>query len=555
MNLTINLSVLASAIARYWACVEGEGYFGAMCFYLFLFVPTGFCGYWDECSLKMLHYMVFFIYSICFVLVGCIGIASGNWGFYNVMNAFTRLGLSEEIVSALSEQGYHTPTPIQEAAIPKALAGQDLLAAAQTGTGKTAAFMLPSLERLKCYANSSTSPAMHPVRMLVLTPTRELADQIDQNVQGYLKNLLLRQTVLFGGVNMDAQKLILSQGCEIVVATVGRLLDHVQRKNILLNKVEIVVLDEADRMLDMGFIDDIRKIMQILPPQRQTLLFSATFAPAIQRLAQDFMHNPEVIQVTAQNTTSANVEQHVIALDRGRKRSLLQRLIVDLNINQVIIFCNTKQSVDQVTRELNRRGISAQAIHGDKSQQTRLETLALFKEGNLHVLVATDVAARGLDIAELPFVINYELPLNAEDYVHRIGRTGRAGAEGIAISLMDEQEQKVFDAIRELTGHDLVIERIEGFEPRWWDNAAKEDKAEKNSSVKAERSTAPVSKQAGKAALNKVNGHTGKARDNKDDGIDCQQIPGRTRRFSRHNHPQCALLQHNYGAHATKICI
>ena len=471
------------------------------------------------------------------------------------MSTFASLGLSEEIVSALTEQGYHTPTPIQQAAIPKALTGMDLLAAAQTGTGKTAAFMLPSLERLKRYANTSTSPAMHPMRMLVLTPTRELADQIDQNVQGYLKNLSLRQTVLFGGMNMEIQKQDLRQGCEIVIATVGRLLDHVQQKNIQLNKVEIVVLDEADRMLDMGFIDDIRKIMQMLPAQRQTLLFSATFAPAIQRLAQDFMHQPEEIQVAAQNTTSANVEQHIIALDNGRKRALLQRLILDLDIAQVIVFCNTKQSVDQVNRELNRRGISAQAIHGDKSQQTRLETLAQFKEGSLRVLVATDVAARGLDIAELPFVINYELPLNAEDYVHRIGRTGRAGAEGIAISLMDEQEQKIFNAIKELTGNDLTIERIEGFEPRWWGEAVSEDKADKLPKVAGENTSTATSQRRAKSTLNKVNNRGNKSQDSKDITIDCQQIPGRTRRFSRHNHPQCALLQRNFGAQELKIRI
>lgn len=471
------------------------------------------------------------------------------------MSTFASLGLSEEIVSALTEQGYHTPTPIQQAAIPRALAGMDLLAAAQTGTGKTAAFMLPSLERLKRHANSSTSPAMHPVRMLVLTPTRELADQIDQNVQSYLKNLSLRQTVLFGGMNMEIQKQDLRQGCEIVIATVGRLLDHVQQKNIQLNKVEIVVLDEADRMLDMGFIDDIRKIMQMLPAQRQTLLFSATFAPAIQRLAQDFMHQPEEIQVAAQNTTSANVEQHIIALDNGRKRALLQRLILDLDIAQVIVFCNTKQSVDQVNRELNRRGISAQAIHGDKSQQTRLETLSQFKEGSLRVLVATDVAARGLDIAELPFVINYELPLNAEDYVHRIGRTGRAGAEGIAISLMDEQEQKIFNAIKELTGNDLTIERIEGFEPRWWGDTVSEDRAEKLPKVAGENTSTATSQRRAKSTLNKVNNRGNKSQDSKDITIDCQQIPGRTRRFSRHNHPQCALLQRNFGAQELKIRI
>ena len=360
------------------------------------------------------------------------------------MNPFASLGLGSEIVSALTEQGYETPTPIQTAAIPKALAGHDLLAAAQTGTGKTAAFMLPALERLKRYATSSTSPAMHPVRMLVLTPTRELADQIDQNVQGYIKNLPLRHTVLFGGVNMDKQTADLRAGCEIVVATVGRLLDHVKQKNINLNKVEIVVLDEADRMLDMGFIDDIRKIMQMLPKQRQTLLFSATFAPPIRKLAKDFMNAPEIVEVAAQNTTSANVEQHIIAVDALKKRNLLERLIVDLQMNQVIVFCKTKQSVDQVTRDLVRRNLAAQSIHGDKSQQSRLETLNAFKEGSLRVLVATDVAARGLDIAELPFVINYELPTQPEDYVHRIGRTGRAGADGVAISLMDKTEQKMF---------------------------------------------------------------------------------------------------------------
>ena len=383
------------------------------------------------------------------------------------MTQFSDLGLGHEITSALDQLGYKTPSPIQLAAIPKALAGHDLLAAAQTGTGKTAAFMLPSLERLKRYANTSTSPAMHPVRMLVLTPTRELADQIEHNTQNYIQNLPLRHTVLFGGVSMDKQTDDLRAGCEIVVATVGRLLDHVKQKNINLNKVEIVVLDEADRMLDMGFIDEIRAIMHMLPQARQTLLFSATFAPAIRKLAQDFMHTPEIVEVAAQNTTNANVEEHVIAVDTYRKRELLERLIVDLQIPQVIVFCKTKQSADQVARDLIRRGLSANAIHGDKSQQTRLDVLQQFKDGSLRVLVATDVAARGLDIAELPFVINYEMPTQAEDYIHRIGRTGRAGAEGVAISLMDENEQKMYAAIKELTGNELPISRIEGFEPKW----------------------------------------------------------------------------------------
>ncbi|HGO7373032.1 TPA: DEAD/DEAH box helicase [Neisseria meningitidis] len=453
-------------------------------------------------------------------------------------NPFSSLGLGTELVSALTAQGYENPTPIQAAAIPKALAGHDLLAAAQTGTGKTAAFMLPSLERLKRYATASTSPAMHPVRMLVLTPTRELADQIDQNVQGYIKNLPLRHTVLFGGVNMDKQTADLRAGCEIVVATVGRLLDHVKQKNISLNKVEIVVLDEADRMLDMGFIDDIRKIMQMLPRQRQTLLFSATFSAPIRKLAQDFMNAPETVEVAAQNTTNANVEQHIIAVDTFQKRNLLERLIVDLHMNQVIVFCKTKQSVDRVTRELVRRNLSAQAIHGDRSQQSRLETLNAFKDGSLRVLVATDIAARGLDIAELPFVINYEMPAQPEDYVHRIGRTGRAGADGVAISLMDESEQKMFESIKELTGNKLLIERIEGFEPQWWEQGgAKPEKPEMREPRQRNRyESAKAQREKNTRPENAAN----------DAGAACGKIAGRSRR-SRREHWTCALLQPRYG--------
>ncbi|HEZ3317108.1 TPA: DEAD/DEAH box helicase [Neisseria meningitidis] len=453
-------------------------------------------------------------------------------------NPFSSLGLGTELVSALTAQGYENPTPIQAAAIPKALAGHDLLAAAQTGTGKTAAFMLPSLERLKRYATASTSPAMHPVRMLVLTPTRELADQIDQNVQSYIKNLPLRHTVLFGGMNMDKQTADLRAGCEIVVATVGRLLDHVKQKNISLNKVEIVVLDEADRMLDMGFIDDIRKIMQMLPRQRQTLLFSATFSAPIRKLAQDFMNAPETVEVAAQNTTNANVEQHIIAVDTFQKRNLLERLIVDLHMNQVIVFCKTKQSVDRVTRELVRRNLSAQAIHGDRSQQSRLETLNAFKDGSLRVLVATDIAARGLDIAELPFVINYEMPAQPEDYVHRIGRTGRAGADGVAISLMDESEQKMFESIKELTGNKLLIERIEGFEPQWWEQGgAKPEKTEMREPRQRNRyESAKAQREKNTRPENAAN----------DAGAACGKIAGRSRR-SRREHRTCALLQPRYG--------
>lgn len=454
------------------------------------------------------------------------------------MNPFASLGLSPEITEALSEQGYEQPTAIQSAAIPKVLAGHDLLAAAQTGTGKTAAFMLPGLERLKRYANASTSPAMHPVRMLVLTPTRELADQIDQNTSAYIKNLPLRHTVLFGGVNMDKQTQSLRSGCEIVVATVGRLLDHVQQKNIRLDKVEIVVLDEADRMLDMGFIDDIRRIMQMLPKQRQTLLFSATFSPPIRKLAQDFMNQPEQVETAPQNTTNANVEQHIIAIDTMQKRNLLERLIVDLNMNQVIVFCKTKQSVDQVARDLVRRQLSAAALHGDKSQQSRLETLSDFKAGQLRVLVATDVAARGLDIAELPFVINYEMPSQAEDYVHRIGRTGRAGAEGVAISLMDEDEQKMFESIKELIGKDLAVERIEGFEPRWWQ---KQPAQAAEPAVDQQRR---ATREGGRRSAE--GGRGGKNKDTVEPAQACHKIPGRQRR-SRRERPVCALVQPNYG--------
>ncbi len=455
------------------------------------------------------------------------------------MTQFSQLGLGQEIVSALSEQGYETPTPIQLAAIPKALAGHDLLAAAQTGTGKTAAFMLPSLERLKRYANASTSPAMHPVRMLVLTPTRELADQIDQNTKSYIKNLPLRHTVLFGGVSMDKQTADLRAGCEIVVATVGRLLDHVKQKNINLNKVEIVVLDEADRMLDMGFVDEIRQIMRMLPKPRQTLLFSATFALDIRKLAQDFMHLPETIEVAAQNTTNANVEQHVIAVDAHRKKELLERLIVDLNMPQVIVFCKTKQSADQVARDLLRRGLSANAIHGDKSQQTRLEVLSQFKSGELRVLVATDVAARGLDIAELPFVINYELPVQAEDYVHRIGRTGRAGAEGVAISMMDETEQKMYASIQELIGAQLPVSRIEGFEPRWEQVQAALHEQPSMSSPSAPSSRTQRTERGEKRANQR------EAKRQVEKMVEVERNSVRRRGRERRT---CALLQRNFGA-------
>ncbi|WP_047243510.1 DEAD/DEAH box helicase [Chromobacterium subtsugae] len=378
---------------------------------------------------------------------------------------FSELGLSPEILRAIEEQGYSQPTPIQGKAIPLVLSGRDLLAAAQTGTGKTAAFMLPILERLKKFANTSVSPAMHPVRALVISPTRELADQIGENVKSYTKYLPLRATTVYGGMNMDPQTQELRRGVEILIATPGRLLDHIQQKNVQLGKVEVLVLDEADRMLDMGFIQDIRKIMGLLPKERQTLLFSATFAPEIKRLAADFMHSPQTVEVARQNATNDQVEQLVFKVDAFRKRQVLAHLIRARDMSQVIVFCKTKISADQLARDLKRDGLDAEAIHGDKTQGARLETLASFKDGELRVLVATDVAARGLDISELPYVVNYEMPNSPEDYVHRIGRTGRAGAKGVAISLMSPDETRQHEAIEKLTRQTLTPQSVDSFMP------------------------------------------------------------------------------------------
>ena len=381
--------------------------------------------------------------------------------------SFAELGLSAEVLRAVSEQGYTTPTPIQLKAIPEIMAGRDILAAAQTGTGKTAAFTLPILARLARHANSSMSPAMHPVRVLILTPTRELADQVAGSVDAYAKYMPIRHTVVFGGVNIDPQKAALMKGVEILVATPGRLLDHIEQKTVQLNRVEILVLDEADRMLDMGFILDIRRIMGMLPAQRQTLLFSATFSPEIKKLSADFMHEPQLIEVARQNATNAHIEQVVYPVDAYRKRALLVKLLKERQLSQVLVFCRTKQGADQLARELKRDDIAVDAIHGDKSQQARLETLQAFKQGEVRVLVATDVAARGLDIEELPFVVNYELSSAPEDYVHRIGRTGRAGASGIAISLMGQDEERLLEAIEALTKQSIKQEVMPGFWPSW----------------------------------------------------------------------------------------
>ena len=457
---------------------------------------------------------------------------------------FEDLDLNDNVLDALYDMRFDKCTPVQEKCIPEILKGHDVLGVAQTGTGKTAAYLLPVLSKLADGGYPESA-----INCVIMSPTRELAQQIDQAMQGFAYYLNgVSCVAVYGGNDgnrYDQELKSLSLGADVVIATPGRFISHLSLGNVDLSKVSFFILDEADRMLDMGFIDDIRKIMQMLPKQRQTLLFSATFSPPIRKLAQDFMHTPEMVEVAAQNTTNANVEQHIIAVDALKKRNLLERLIVDLHMNQVIVFCKTKQSVDQVTRDLVRRNIAAQSIHGDKSQQSRLETLNAFKEGTLRVLVATDVAARGLDIAELPFVINYELPTQPEDYVHRIGRTGRAGADGVAISLMDKTEQKMFESIKELTGSDLNVERIEGFEPYWWGND-NQDEAEAQPVQHNDSRSRREDRNKRNEYANKSDKSSKKAEEKNDPGIVCGKIAGRTRR-SCHERQPCALLQPGFG--------
>ena len=372
---------------------------------------------------------------------------------------FSSLNLDPQILRAIEEQGYTEPTPIQAQAIPHVLSGRDLMAMAQTGTGKTAAFTLPVLQRLLPHANTSTSPARHPVRALILAPTRELAIQVEESVETYSSHVPLRSTVVYGGTDIKAQKPALMKGVEILVATPGRLLDHVESKNLLLNQVQILVLDEADRMLDMGFMPDLKRILALLPKQRQTLLFSATFSDDIKKLAHDFLDNPVTVEAERRNTASENVKQSVLLVEQDKKFDVLAGLIRTREVKQVLVFARTKLTTARVAKMLARDGISSDAIHGDKTQQERIKALDDFKEGRITVLVATDVAARGLDIDQLPLVVNYELPPNAEDYVHRIGRTGRAGASGEAISLVDDTEERLLKDIEKLLKREFPRER------------------------------------------------------------------------------------------------
>jgi ATP-dependent RNA helicase RhlE len=378
---------------------------------------------------------------------------------------FDQLGLSADILRAVADEGYVTPTPVQEEAIPLVLAGRDLLAAAQTGTGKTAAFVLPILERLRAGANVSFSPARHPVRALILTPTRELAMQVSDSVRAYGRHVPLRSGVVYGGVPVDPQAKELLRGLEILVATPGRLLDHIGQRSVSLGQVEVLVLDEADRMLDMGFLPDIRKIVDLLPKRRQNLLFSATFPDEIRRLADTLLTDPATVEVAPRNTPIDLVRQLVYPVDRDRKRQLLAHLIRHNNWDQVLVFTRTKIAASHLASDLVRDGIQAVAIHSDRTQGERTRALEAFRSGDVRVLVATDVAARGLDIEDLPYVVNFELPTVPEAYIHRIGRTGRAGTTGEAISLVCIDEVDLLRAIQRMLKRAIPWKVEEGFIP------------------------------------------------------------------------------------------
>ena len=378
--------------------------------------------------------------------------------------SFDQLGLTPELLRAVSDQGYTVPTPIQSEAIPLVLAGRDVMAGAQTGTGKTAAFVLPMLQRLG-RPKAPVGGGRRRIRALILAPTRELALQVDESVRTYGRHWGVRSVAIYGGVGFGPQVRALRNGPDVVVATPGRLLDHVGQRTIDLSSVEILVLDEADRMLDMGFIRDIRRVLEVVPAERQNLLFSATFSPDIRALAATFLHDPASIQATPQNSAAPLVTQVVHPVARNRKRELLVRLIGDGAIDQALVFTRTKHGANRLAEQLIRDGVGAVAIHGNKSQPQRVRALQDFKSGRTPILVATEIAARGLDISGLPHVVNFELPMVASDYVHRIGRTGRAGVPGHAVSLVSDDERPLMRDIERLLGTTIPVEVIDGFVP------------------------------------------------------------------------------------------
>ncbi len=378
--------------------------------------------------------------------------------------SFASLKLIPELLHAVADQGYEEPTPIQAKAIPAILERLDIMGCAQTGTGKTAGFTLPLLQLLAPHANTSPSPARHPVRALVLTPTRELAAQVEESVRTYGKYLPLRTTVVFGGVDIKPQTQALHAGVDILVATPGRLLDHLQQKGVNLSRVEILVLDEADRMLDMGFLPDIKRILAVLPAQRQNLLFSATFSEDIKKLAQQLLRNPLLIEVARRNAPAELVTHQVYEVPASRKHALLAHLVRSRDMQQVLLFVRMKRDANRLARQLMQDGLAATAIHSDRTQAERMLALEEFKQGKARILVATDIAARGLDIDQLPYVINYELPHTPEDYVHRIGRTGRAGSPGEAISLVSPDEMEMLANIEKLLKRQIPRTAAPGFE-------------------------------------------------------------------------------------------
>ena len=379
--------------------------------------------------------------------------------------SFENLGLSADMLRAVSEEGYTVPTPVQTQAIPYILQGRDVLAGAQTGTGKTAAFALPLLQRLASAPAPAKAQGRRPIRALILTPTRELAAQVEESIRVYGKRLALTSAVIFGGVNINPQFSMLRKGVDILVATPGRLLDHLGQGTLDITKVETLILDEADRMLDMGFIRDIRRVIAVLPKKRQNLMFSATYSDEIRTLAETLLVNPASVEVARRNTPAETVAQRVIPVDRERKRELLSTLIKQGDWRQVLVFTRTKHGANRLAKQLEQDGLTTAAIHGNKSQAARTKALAGFKAGEVRILVATDIAARGLDIDMLPHVVNFELPNVPEDYVHRIGRTGRAGAEGEAISLVCVDEDEFMRNIERLLKRKFVRDAIPGFEP------------------------------------------------------------------------------------------
>ena len=409
---------------------------------------------------------------------------------------FDTLPLDEKLLRAVADSGYQTMTPIQAKAIPIVLAGRDVMGAAQTGTGKTAAFSIPLLQKMLKHENPSMSPARHPVRALVLAPTRELADQVANNVKQYSKFTKLRAAVVFGGIDMKPQTAELKAGVEVLIATPGRLLDHIEAKNCVLNQVEYVVLDEADRMLDIGFLPDLQRILSYLPKQRQTLLFSATFSTEIKRLAESYLQDPILVEVARPNATATNVEQRFFSVATDDKRRAVLKLLKERSITQAIVFVNSKLGCARLARSFERDGLRTNALHGDKSQDERLKALDAFKRGEVDVLVATDVAARGLDIADLPAVFNFDVPFNAEDYVHRIGRTGRAGASGLAFTLVSRDDMRMVGDIERLIKKKIEIEPLELDEepPRrdyQRERARRDGDEERAPRVSAPRSSAP----------------------------------------------------------------